>query len=71
MLKNLERRCLNEYLLITFMVAMGVLCYSNTLQAPFVYDDANNIVGNSALHISELSIQDLYNAGFGSLTCPR
>ena len=52
-------------LLILLMVALGILCYSNTLKSPFVYDDANNILGNPSIRISELSVQNLLKAGFG------
>jgi tetratricopeptide (TPR) repeat protein len=45
-----------------------VLLYANTLNAPFVLDDGPNIEANPNIRIRELSLPELYRAGFQSIT---
>ncbi len=47
--------------LIFFFIAIGVI-YSNTLNVPWHFDDAPNIVHNKLIHINELSMLSLKQA---------
>jgi hypothetical protein len=35
---------------ILLITLAGILCYANTLSAPFVFDDLDGIVGSKAVH---------------------
>jgi Flp pilus assembly protein TadD len=48
------------------IAGLAVLVYSNSLDAPFVFDDLQNIVGNPAIRVSPLSLSGLARAAFES-----
>jgi len=60
-----SNRGVSEYVLIMSMILLGALSYANTLEAPFVFDDAHNILGNTNIRVSELNTRSLIKAGFG------
>ena len=54
---------------IFFFIILGLIViavYSNTLKAPFVFDDRPNIENNPAIQLTELSIKNLKDAWLGS-----
>ena len=50
------------YLLILIFVILGFGAYSNTLQAPFYFDDYQNILKNSAIRMEQLNLSGLMKA---------
>jgi len=52
---------------LVFIVAASFI-YSNTLEAPFVFDDKQNILDNHSIRISEITIDSLSKAVFGKKT---
>ena len=50
------------YLLILIFVILGFGAYSNTLQAPFYFDDYQNILENSAIRMEQLNLSGLMKA---------
>jgi len=56
--------------LFLFLV-LGCLIYSNTLEAPFYFDDLPNIVQNPHIRLTELTLEDLTRAGFKSHSSSR
>lgn len=48
-----------------------VVCYINSINAPFVFDDKSNIVDNPSVHIDTISYNSLYIAGFRSVMPSR
>jgi len=56
---------------VFILIVLTVICYANTLNVPFVFDDIPNIVENKAIHINALNIENLRNAGFNSLMPSR
>lgn len=58
--------------LLLFCLAMAVaVVYSNTLQAPFYFDDWKNIQANSHIQLNSFSVQGLLDAGFRSFSSNR
>lgn len=51
-------------LLISIMLAVGVMVYSNTFDSPFLFDDELFIVIDPAIHMTELSWHSLKTAAF-------
>lgn len=47
------------WLIAAIIFAVGFLIYSNTLDVPFYFDDAQNIRDNKAIHLSSLSVETL------------
>ncbi len=56
---------------VFILIVLTVICYANTLNVPFVFDDIPNIVENKAIHVNVLNLENLRNAGFGSLMPSR
>jgi protein O-mannosyl-transferase len=56
---------------VFILIVLTVICYANTLNVPFVFDDIPNIVENKAIHINALNLESLRNAGFNSLMPSR
>jgi tetratricopeptide (TPR) repeat protein len=52
-----------NYILILIFFLLGSWAYSNTLQAPFYFDDIQNIVDRSAIRLESLSLKNLIKAG--------
>lgn len=54
--------------LITIIViaTIGAVLYANTLNSPFVFDDAHNITDNPYVRISDVGLKSLTTAGFQS-----
>ena len=51
------------------IIVISLLCviiYSNTLNAPFAFDDATNIENNSYIQLKRIDIQQLIDSGFKS-----
>jgi len=51
------------------IIVISLLCviiYSNTLNTPFVFDDAPNIENNSYIRLKRINIQQLIDSGFKS-----
>lgn len=58
------------FVLATFFIA-GFLIYSNTLEVPFYFDDLSNILRNSEIRLTELSLKGIAKAGFESILSTR
>jgi Tfp pilus assembly protein PilF len=56
---------------ICLMAVLVILAYSNTFQAPFLFDDVPNIVENPYIKIKELSFKSLAQAAVKSPTESR
>ncbi|MGY8814122.1 MAG: tetratricopeptide repeat protein [Gammaproteobacteria bacterium] len=52
------------YLPVMLLAIIVLVIYSNSLDAPFVFDDHDNITNNQFIKINELSISQLYDAAF-------
>ncbi len=48
---------------LILILLLGVLCYSNTLHGPFVFDDAHNIVKLEGIHLNSFSYTNLAKLG--------
>ena len=55
-----------EVLLLGILVAVVFLIYANTFQAPFIFDDIQNIKDNPFLRWTTLSWENIKRAGFES-----
>ncbi len=55
-----------ETLLLSLLAIVVILAYADTLTAPFIFDDLNNIQDNPHIRIPNLSIENLLWAGFHS-----
>ncbi len=55
-----------ETLLLALLAIVVILIYADTLTAPFIFDDLNNIQDNPHIRIPALSIENLLWAGFHS-----
>jgi len=51
---------------IAAIIIAGCLCYANTLESPFVFDDIHNITDNPYIRITDINCDSLYQAGFRS-----
>ena len=54
-----------QLLILTLLIAIGFLIYSNTLQSPFTFDDAQAIVENPSIRMTKLSINELIEGAIG------
>ena len=50
---------------ILLICLLGAICYSNSLEGPFVFDDINNIEENPSVRVTALSPGQLYHAATG------
>lgn len=66
-----QRPAVYDLIVIGVLVALGVLAYANTLQAPFLFDDMHNIVENPYIRIKELSYGSLAKAAAKSPASSR
>ena len=57
---------IRETVVISLLIFLGFLIYSNTKEAPFTLDDGHNIVNNHNIRIENLSLDELGKAGFKS-----
>ena len=55
-----------ETLLLSLLAIVVILLYADTLTAPFIFDDLNNIHHNPHIRIPSLSLENLLWAGFHS-----
>jgi tetratricopeptide (TPR) repeat protein len=53
------------------LLFLCIICYSNSINSPFVFDDYPNIVDNKSVHVDEVTLENLYSAGFKSLMPSR
>jgi tetratricopeptide (TPR) repeat protein len=53
-----------EIALLFSLVAVAFLIYSNTLDAPFIFDDGPNITANPHIRLTQISSENLWRAGF-------
>jgi tetratricopeptide (TPR) repeat protein len=53
---------IKKIVLCLLLLIIGLLAYSNTLQAPFYFDDIQNIVENPAIRFEGLAISDFMRA---------
>src|SRR5262245_39468383 len=51
-----------EVLLFLLLPIIVLLVYSNTFNAPFVFDDNKNIQNNASIRLSKLTIEDIVKA---------
>ena len=54
-----------QLLFLTLLIVIGFLIYSNTLQSPFTFDDAQAIVENPSIRMTKLSIDKLIEGAVG------
>jgi hypothetical protein len=52
-----------EVLVLALLALVVVGSYSNTLRAPFVFDDYSSIVNNAAIRLTTFTLQDITQAG--------
>jgi hypothetical protein len=52
------------YFPVMLLVIVVLVIYSNSLDAPFVFDDHDNITNNQFIKIDELGMGQLYDAAF-------
>jgi Flp pilus assembly protein TadD len=57
-------------LVLTFAI-IGFLTYSNTLNAPFVFDDESNITNNPNIRLTSFSLSGIFSACFESRSSRR
>ena len=55
-----------EILLLSLLVVVVILIYTDTLTTPFIFDDLNNIHNNPHIRVPSLSLKNLAWAGFHS-----
>ena len=53
----------NRLLPIALILLVGIICYSNTLSGPFLFDDTPNITGRKGLHFDSFSSNRLNKLG--------
>ncbi len=56
----------HQALMLLSLVTLGILIYSNVLEAPFCFDDGYNIVQNRHIRLTKLSFENLTRAAFKS-----
>ncbi|MGK0298459.1 MAG: tetratricopeptide (TPR) repeat protein [Gammaproteobacteria bacterium] len=61
----------NKITPVVVLLLLCIICYSNSINAPFVFDDYPNIVDNEWVHVDELKLENLHRAGFKSLMPSR
>ena len=63
-----SRRRIYEYegLLFSFLALVVILLYVETLTGPFIFDDKPNILENSHIRLTKLTVTDLARAAFKS-----
>ena len=52
-------------IVLAIFVCIGILIYSNTLNAPFTFDDDTRIVNNRQIRVTQLDFESLYDAAYG------
>lgn len=57
--------------MLFLLIMSAVLLYSNTLEAPFYFDDEQNIVQNPYIRLTELTFKKIVQAGFESPASQR
>lgn len=69
--------CYRRFFHFLLLLSLVLVCYSNSLQSPWNFDDVPNIVANSSIRINDLSWSEIRKAtqysvsgGMGSLTRP-
>ena len=62
-------RC--EVLVLSLLALVVVGIYANTLHAPFVFDDYNNIRNNVAMRLTTFTLKDITKAGSGAYRTRR
>jgi hypothetical protein len=55
-----------EILLLSLVVIVVILIYTDTLTTPFIFDDLSNIKNNPHIRVPALSLENLAWAGFHS-----
>jgi len=60
-----------SFLILLLFVVLGFGIYSNTLEAPFHFDDEPDIIENSHIRITNLSFNAIKNAGFNNFDSSR
>lgn len=60
------RGILHETVIVSVLVFLAFLIYSNTKEAPFILDDGHNIVNNPGIRLNKLSLEELGKAAFES-----
>ena len=50
------------------LLFLCIICYSNSINSPFVFDDYPNIVDNKSVHVDEVTLENLYSAGSKKLS---
>ncbi len=58
-------------LILSLFAILGFLIYSNTLEAPFVFDDVIDIQRNHNIRLTEFSLGQILKAGFNSYSSSR
>ena len=51
---------------IVVIAVLGLVIYSNTFNVPFIFDDANNIIENEQIRVTEIDLGQFYDAAFKS-----
>ena len=66
-MKNIFSRIQTYHLpaILILCILTGIV-YSNTLNAPFIFDDNGHIKNNPAIRVTKLSVPELFKAGFKS-----
>ncbi|MFC1516736.1 tetratricopeptide repeat protein [Thermodesulfobacteriota bacterium] len=62
---------LKSFSVLLLLIALGFGIYSNTLNAPFYFDDRTDITENLNIRITELRFNVLHNAAFNSPASAR
>lgn len=58
------------HIFLAILLLATIIVYSNTFEAPFVFDDMPNILENRHIRLDKISIEDIVAAGFKSV-CSR
>jgi Tfp pilus assembly protein PilF len=66
-----EIRSRHRCLAVLVLCALGGAIYSNTLDSPFILDDAHNIEENPHIQLIQISLESLCAAGFDSPSSSR
>lgn len=63
---------LRYHVIAVFIICiLGIIIYSNTINSPFVFDDAVSITENHRIRLTNLDLKSLYDAGFKSRASSR
>jgi tetratricopeptide (TPR) repeat protein len=58
-------------LFVLGLIFLAILSYANSLNAPFYFDDRENITQNKAIQLEKITLTGLYNAAFNSPIATR